>query len=91
MQENLGRWLRQHGFGLMPVPHLKLTATLESDHNGIARLSILGQGSVQLGQTLETRKLVKNEPCVAHGGVAWFIKRSTSVSSYKLVRGNSRS
>jgi hypothetical protein len=70
MQENLRRWLRQHGFGFMPIPHFQLATALESDYDRISGLAILGQGSMQLRQSLQACELVKNEPRVAHGGVA---------------------
>src|SRR5580700_10855655 len=70
MQENLRRGLRQHCFGFMPIPHFQLATALESDYDRISGLAILCQGSMQLRQSLQACKLVKNEPCVADGGVA---------------------
>src|ERR1700720_2266025 len=70
MQENLRRWLRQHCFGFMPIPHLKLATALESDYDRVSGLAILGQGIMQLRQSLQACELVKNEPCMPHSAVA---------------------
>jgi len=44
------------------VPRLDLTAALESEDGRIVELAVLGDGGMQLWETLQTRQLVEDEP-----------------------------
>jgi hypothetical protein len=46
----------------MPVDHLKLGLTLETKDKGVLCLSVLGDRSVKLWETLQTRQLVQDKP-----------------------------
>ena len=69
-EEDLGRGLRQHRFGVVAVPGLELTAALEPEHDGVVGLAVLGDRGVQLRQALETRQLVEDEPRASGMGLA---------------------
>src|SRR5438876_1218796 len=46
----------------MTVPRFQLAPALESEHNGIVRFPVFGDGRVELRQTLQARQLVEHEP-----------------------------
>ena len=61
-EEDLGRRLGEHGFGVVAVPRLKLAASLETEDHWVVRFPVLGDRGVQLRQTLQARELVQDEP-----------------------------
>src|SRR5437773_3036834 len=67
-QKDLGSRLREHHLGVQPVMLLQLAASLKAQNYRVVRLAVPGDGIVQLGQFLQKRNLVQNEP--THGVVS---------------------
>src|SRR5213083_2179570 len=73
-QKNLRTRLREHDFGIESVMLLQLAASLKAQNNRVVRLAVPGDGIVQLGQFLQKRNLVQNEPHPAR--VPFFVFRA---------------
>jgi len=51
-KKDLGGWLRQHSLGLVAITGFELAAALEAKHKGDVGFAVLGNGGVQLRQSL---------------------------------------
>src|SRR2546428_2915724 len=89
-EEDLRGRLRQHGFRVVSVPSFELAAPLEAQDDRIVRLSVFGDGGMELRQPLQTRQFIEHEPHRTLTRLPKLINRSTSMSSHKLVTGTRR-
>src|SRR5581483_2125428 len=61
-EPNARGWLREHDLGDMSVEVFKLGFALKPQHDRVPALACFGNGRMELGEFLQARQLVDDEP-----------------------------